>query len=137
VIRHAEKSPGDGDVSLSEAGRMRAAELAKVLKNAGVDAIYVSTAARTQETAKPLATELKLNCVILDENQLKMKLKTLGNDHRDQVVLFVSHSNYVPMIIDAVTGRVNGIEIAEDEYDKLFVLCPLSKGGWGLVRARY
>ena len=64
-VRHAEKAalPAD-DPGLSEAGKLRAAELARQLVDAdvvaGVDAIYSTSFRRTEETVLPVATALDL-----------------------------------------------------------------------------
>jgi hypothetical protein len=64
-VRHAEKAlvPTD-DPGLNEAGKRRAAELARQLVDAdvvaGVDAIYSTAYRRTEETVQPVATALGL-----------------------------------------------------------------------------
>lgn len=55
IVRHAERQSGEGDDSLSEAGRHRAERLALILKDAGITHIFVSDLRRTLETAQPLA----------------------------------------------------------------------------------
>src|SRR5262245_18266172 len=56
LVRHGEQASGaNGDAPLAEAGRRRARELATVLKDAGLTAIYVSDFQRTIQAAEPLA----------------------------------------------------------------------------------
>ena len=59
VVRHAEKV-SDTDERLNDAGRARAWSLAKMLKDAGVGAIYATDTERARDTAKPLADALGL-----------------------------------------------------------------------------
>src|SRR6266404_9451335 len=57
IVRHAEKAANDPkDPDLSSAGRARAEALAKILKDAGITAIFATEFKRTQETAAPTAT---------------------------------------------------------------------------------
>ncbi len=57
VVRHGEKI-SDADERLTEAGRARAERLAKMLKDAGVTAIYSTDTERTRDTVQPLAAAL-------------------------------------------------------------------------------
>lgn len=61
VLRHCEKStePADDPV-LSEAGAVRAAELARILGRSGVTALYATKTARSRQTLEPLAHETGL-----------------------------------------------------------------------------
>ena len=51
IVRHAEKANGGNDPDLSSAGRARANELARILKDSGITAIFSTEFKRTQETA--------------------------------------------------------------------------------------
>lgn len=113
VVRHAEALSGD-DPGLSEAGIARANALAKVLQDAGVTAIYVTQYARTKDTAKPLAAALD---VPLTEYDARGALPEI----REGVVVIVGHSNTVPAIVKALSGK--DVEpIAHTEYDRLYIV---------------
>src|SRR5438876_10437133 len=57
IVRHAEKAANGGnDPDLSSAGHARADELARILKDSGITAIFSTEFKRTQETATPTAT---------------------------------------------------------------------------------
>jgi bisphosphoglycerate-dependent phosphoglycerate mutase len=62
LVRHAETvAPRGTDLRpLSEAGQRRAVLLAKLLKDAGINAIYTSDLERTVKTAEPLAESLRI-----------------------------------------------------------------------------
>jgi broad specificity phosphatase PhoE len=119
IVRHAEKAEGGGnDPDLSEAGRARAEALAKMLKDAEIKAIYATEFKRTQETAAPLAQEIGIKVTIRPAKATDFALKlrnTPGN------ALVVGHSNTIPDLIKEF-GIDAPPDIAENEYDNLFVL---------------
>jgi broad specificity phosphatase PhoE len=147
VVRHADKETdpkilsglSDEEIPLSLSGRIRARTLADVLRDSGVKAIYTSTALRTKQTAKPLADDLGINPEVLDTSTdaLADLGETLRTRHGHDVVLIVGHSDTVRQIIDRLMGRRSGIEIGDNQYDRLFVLVPKADGTWGLIRSNY
>jgi broad specificity phosphatase PhoE len=138
VVRHAEKI-SSSDERLSEAGLQRAARLAAMLKDAGVSAIYSTDTPRTRGTAQPLADARKLPVQIYDVGSAKVNARPfalhLRQQHLDQVVLVVGHSNTVPDILRAL-GCQETVTIGPDEYDDLFVVIPHGKAS-ALLRMRY
>ncbi|MCG8332475.1 MAG: histidine phosphatase family protein, partial [Chitinophagales bacterium] len=57
LLRHANKDETKENVPLSDKGHERARALAALLRDENIDAIYVTPALRTQQTAAPLAEE--------------------------------------------------------------------------------
>jgi hypothetical protein len=56
LVRHCEKAlESTNNPNLSEQGAKRAAHLAEILKNAGIEAIYSTDTKRTMQTGEPLA----------------------------------------------------------------------------------
>jgi len=144
LVRHAEKEIdpakiaglADKDIPLRKAGETRAKALAEHLKGSAIDAVYVSFAKRTQQTAAPLLEALHQDQHVLGSNSIQQ----LGVQHKDQVVLIVAHSAGalgVPQFIDQITGKANGMTIGENEYDSIFILVPKKDGTWSVIRARY
>lgn len=120
IVRHAEKVEGaDKDPDLSEAGRARAESLAKMLKDAGITAIYATEFKRTQQTAAPLAKALGITVTIVPSKDTATLSKTLRDLRGNALV--VGHSNTVPALITAL-GLDTPIDIAEADYDNLFVI---------------
>jgi len=65
LVRHAEKAGDEGDVPLTDAGRQRAALLADMLGESGVDAVYSTHWKRNTQTAAPLARAAGLDVTVL------------------------------------------------------------------------
>jgi len=121
IVRHAEKSAPNGDLPLSAEGRSRAARLASLLRDAGVDRIYTTEMVRPRETAAPLASQLRL-CAeavpVQDVDTLVARLRALPPG---SAALVVNHSGTIPKIVEKLGG--GSIDsIAEDEYDRLLIV---------------
>src|SRR5438093_7590296 len=84
IVRHAEKAASDGgDPDLSPAGRARAEELARILKDSGITAIFTSEFKRTQQTAAPIAASTGISTTVVpakDPNALVAKLHQLNGN---------------------------------------------------------
>jgi broad specificity phosphatase PhoE len=120
IVRHAEKAASGGNnPNLSEAGRARAKTLSNMLKDASISAIYVTEFKRTQQTAAPLAKMLHLHPTTVpakDSTTLIAKLRASSGN-----ALVVGHGNTIPDLIKGV-GIATPIQIAENDYDNLFIL---------------
>lgn len=121
LVRHAEKDTlmVGADPRLSAAGMLRAQELSRVLKDAKIDAIYVTPWQRNRLTAMPIATRFRDTLIVVDS--IDETVDRLCNQHYGQTVLVVGHSNTVPQIVEKLTGeKVAGF--SEGEYDRLYVV---------------
>ena len=141
-VRHAEKvaSPVD-DPGLSDAGKQRAAELARQLVDAdviaGVDAIYSTSFRRTEETVQPVATALNLPINSYDAANTETIMDQIVRDHKGKIILVVGHSNTVPALIGNMEASKNVPEIAENEYDNIYVVSVPWFGKTKTIRLRY
>ena len=133
LVRHAEKADQSEDPPLTEAGQTRARNLARLLKEAGVDRIYSSDFVRTRDTAAPLAAALGLEVVLYDPNDLPGLVQTLASFPGRALV--VGHSNTTPELAGLLGGEP-GPPIPEDEYDRLYVLTRRPTGGTTTVVLR-
>lgn len=135
LVRHAEAASSAPDASLTPAGQKRAECLARTFKDAGIKQIFVSDARRTQETAAPLAKELKITPTIVpakDPNTLIRNLLYSGGGN----ILVVSHSDRLPFVIARMNaGTVP--PIGADEYDRLFVTTVIQSGATHVSTLRY
>lgn len=120
LVRHAEKSTTMiGDVPLSAVGFLRAKELAHVLGDTPLDAIYVTPYLRNRETAEPLAKKHGDSLHVVDA--IDETVRRLRTRYPGKTVCVVGHSNTLPQIIELLTGRK--VEpFLEGEYDRLYVV---------------
>ena len=141
-VRHAEKAtmPTD-DPGLSEAGKMRAVELARQLSEAdvvaGIDAIYSTSYRRTEETVQPVATALGLPITSYDASNTETIMDEIVRQHKGKIVLVVGHSNTVPALIGNMGASKNVPEIDEGEYDNLYLVSIPWFGKTKTIRLRY
>ena len=136
VVRHAEKDTTmlGSDPRLSAAGVVRAHELAQVLAEVRVSAIYVTPWQRNRQTAQPLATRLGDTLIVVDA--IDETVSRLRTRHRGQAVLVVGHSNTVPQIIEQLTGEKIR-PFVENDYDRLYVVTLPPSGPGRLLALRY
>ena len=141
-VRHAEKAerPAD-DPGLSPAGERRAAELARQLVDAdviaGIDAVYSTPFRRTEETARPVAEALGLPVNSYDANDTEAIMEYIVREHKGKIILVVGHSNTVPALIGNMGASKRVPEIAEDEYDNIYIVSIPWFGKTKTIRLRY
>ncbi len=120
LVRHAERAEdGTIDPPISADGERRARLLATMLRDAGITHIHTTDFRRTRTTAAPLAAVAGLVPEVYDPDELltvAARLRATPGRH-----LVVGHSNTVPEMVAALGGEPQG-EIAQDEYDRLYVL---------------
>lgn len=143
VIRHAEKATGQGDnPSLSPTGVRRAHALVAALGGADVKAIYSTQFNRTRETVDPLAKDLDLRVteLMINESNAGTYHTALASEirakHRGETVVVVGHSNTVPLIVQALSGKL--VEpIEESEYDRIYMVVLSGSGEGRVISVRY
>ncbi len=120
LVRHAEKACEDcGSCGLAAAGEARAATLATLLANKGIDRIYASECLRTQKTAQPLADKLGQSVNIYKTGDLKGFISRIkGSSHRN--ILIVGHSDQIPMIVKSIAHK--RVYINSSDFDNLFIV---------------
>jgi broad specificity phosphatase PhoE len=135
LARHADIDvpPGGPDPLLNAKGKQRAQDLARALEAADIRQVFVSSAKRTQLTAKPLLEQLAGVSAEIEDDVGSLAAKILaaaGN------VLVVGHSNTVPNIVAAL-GAKQPAAICDPEYDNLYIVTIPAQGAAGVIHARY
>jgi len=124
LVRHAEKTAGGPDPSLSPAGQDRAAALAHVLADLDIDALYTSQFQRTRLTLQPLSEQTG---VAIETDEISGGVDAwaaafatrLLDEHRGQTVVVAGHSNTVPLLA-RLLGAKDVPDLEESDYDDLF-----------------
>lgn len=137
LTRHAETSGTGTDPNLSVAGQERATELARVLHNTVVRAVYATNYNRTKETAAPVATKNTLTTQIYDPVKLNALADTLLLQYRNRVVYVSGHSNTTNVLLNILTGSSLYGVIPETEYDNLYIVSVSAKGNAKVVHLKY
>jgi broad specificity phosphatase PhoE len=134
LVRHAEKVDESSDAQLSDVGRSRARALAALLRDAGIEAVYSTDFARTRDTARPTAESLQKPVEIYDGDGLEAfakELRAKGNR-----ALVVGHSDTTPELVKLLGGDP-GAPIADEEYDRIYVLTLSAEGGVSTLVLRF
>jgi len=131
VVRHAEKAapvtPEEAkDPGLSDAGRERAALLARCLRGAGVTHLFATEFRRSRATLEPLATASGVAVepyAAGDANALAARIRALP---AGSVAVVAAHSNTLPVIVSRLGATLHGLGadgfLRDDEYDRLAVV---------------
>jgi len=141
-VRHAEKAsiPAD-DPGLSLAGQQRVAELTRQLVDAdvvaGVDAVYSTSFRRTEETVRPIADALGLPVNSYDAADTEAIMEHIVREHKGKIILVAGHSNTVPVLIGNMGASKKVPEIAENEYDNIYIVSIPWFGKTKTIRLRY
>jgi broad specificity phosphatase PhoE len=126
LVRHAERADAgmapQTDPPLSTTGQARAQKLAAMLADAGITSIVTTEFVRTQQTADPLATKLRVTPETVPADNPAGVVAMLKISHATDIVLVVGHSDTLPAILKAY-GKAD-VTIADSEYDNLFIIVP-------------
>ena len=139
LVRHAEREWEGEDPPLTAAGVARAQALAATLRDAGVTAIITTQWRRTRETARPLASLLRITPEVVpvyDGKALEniADVAAAVRRHNNETVLVVGHITVTGVI--AALGGPRLPTICENVFSDLFFFTPAA-GEDGLVRLRY
>lgn len=136
LVRHAEQAGSSAeDPGLTELGRARAWQLARLLADSGITRIHSSDTRRTRETASPLAERLGLPIEGYDPGELEALAERLRESRERALV--VGHSNTTDELAVLLGGASAGSIVEEWEYDRLYLLTPDPGGGMAATLIRY
>jgi phosphohistidine phosphatase SixA len=139
LVRHTEREWEGEDPPLTPVGEARAQALAATLRDAGVTAIITTQWRRTRDTARPLASLLRITPEVIPVHEGKsleniQAIAAAVRRHKDETVLVVGHIT-VTRVIAALGGPALPT-ICENVFSDLFFFTPAA-GEEGLVRLRY
>lgn len=122
IVRHAEKADdGSKDPPLSESGKNRAAALAKTLSKTPVHGIYSTPYKRTRETVAVLSAQSGVS--IEGYNPMDTDgLQALVGNNKGKTLVFVGHSNTVPLILNKFSQTSQYKDVPENEFDHIWIL---------------
>lgn len=128
LVRHAEKADGTtDDPGLMPEGEQRALDLARVLKDTQVDAIYSTSYRRTRLTVAPLANDKKLEVRAYRAFEKEDILAMVG-EHRGGTIVIVGHSDSVPWTLRLLTGDERYRDFESEDYDNLLIVAVARPG---------
>jgi broad specificity phosphatase PhoE len=135
AVRHADIDlpPTIGNPALNAEGRRRADALARVVGDAGVDAIFTSQFTRTRQTVAPVAARLGLTPQLMPPPAVFAQQIHAGE--LGDVVLVAGHSDTIPEILTAL-GALPPPPITEAQFDNLY-LTAVSAQTAQLLHLRY
>jgi broad specificity phosphatase PhoE len=140
IVRHAEKTTVGDDPGLAPRGEARAELLSRMLAPISVGgrplAVYSTDYRRTRATAGAVAKAWQVDVQLYDAGQASETASAIRGRHRAATVLIVGHSNTVPELVAAFGGPA-GVEIADDDYDNLFILTVPPFGSATTVRLSF
>jgi hypothetical protein len=143
-VRHADvdaSAPLDSDPSLNARGRQRAELLADFLADvnvgSGVDAIYATSAKRTQETAAPLATRLGQKLNIDDPYQVERLVRRIFRDRKGKITLIVADADVIPPLIAELHGKHPLPAFGPGDYSEIYVVTAPYYGKVKTLRFRF
>jgi broad specificity phosphatase PhoE len=128
-VRHADVDEAMSktiDQPLNAKGFTRADDLADTFEfvdvTGGPDAIYVSEALRTQQTAAPLARRLGIEPEVADPYDVAGFMKTVLFQHKRQIVLVVTHRDAIVPLVEELHGHKEIADIPADDYDGVYIV---------------
>ncbi|MGE0582859.1 MAG: histidine phosphatase family protein [Steroidobacteraceae bacterium] len=141
LVRHAEKQLGTiEDPPLTQEGDDRAQRLAGLFGDRSpvgkVQAIYATKTRRAEATAAPLAARLGLQVITADDSPEALARRVRREQHGG-AALVVGHSNTVPRIVAALTGRQDIPEMADDDFGTIYIVTVPDVGRASILRLRY
>jgi broad specificity phosphatase PhoE len=119
VMRHLHTPEGMQDPDLTPEGQHYAELLANWFAQTPPATIFVSNTKRAQQTAAPLAARLGLTPRIYDPRDTRFLVTEIMKE--PPPVLIVGHSNTVPDIVQALSGR-RSEELTHEDFGDVWVI---------------
>ena len=138
LVRHAEKADdGTRNPPLNGQGEARAKELADLLSNQEVAALYSTPFIRTEETLQPIAEAKNLDVKSYDPFAKEEWLNELIREHTEGTVIISGHSNTIPNLANALLGTETFEQFDESDYSNLIIIVADEVGKGKLIRLKF
>lgn len=140
LVRHAEKAAENStDPPLTKEGKIRAAELAVILKYVPLDAVFTTPYIRTKETVLPSANEKGIKLEYYNAGSEKELLMRIFDRYRGKngCVLIAGHSNTIHLFLNFLVGEERFGPIEDDIYDNIFFVTSSSPGNASVLHLLY
>lgn len=138
LVRHAEKAnDGTRNPPLNEDGKTRSANLAEMLANQEITALYSTPFKRTQETLQPIADMKSMEVQSYDPYAKGEWLATLTEKHAGGTIVISGHSNTIPGLANALLGNETFSQFDESDYSNLIIIVADEVGKGKLVRLKF
>lgn len=137
LVRHAEKViDGTANPTLTKEGLIRSIQLAYMLRDHSIAAVFSTDYERTLKTAEPTANFHELPVKRYLASNQDFFIDNVMEQYRGKTVLIVGHSNTIPSILNILTGG-NYWKIKEYIYNDFFVVNAVRKGEGKLLHLKY
>lgn len=138
LVRHAEKAnDGTRNPPLDDDGKVRSANLAEMLANQEITALYSTPFKRTQETLQPIADMKGLEVQEYDPYAKGEWLASLAEKHPGGTVVISGHSNTIPSLANALLGNETFSQFDESDYSNFIIIVADEVGKGKLVRLKF
>lgn len=123
VIQHSEVEIVDTEKKLSEAGLLRAASWAEVLKKAELEVVVFSKAPETRETSEVISKALGIPAKEVPGKDVNKLIELLAKEHAEQNVLIVTDADMIPSLLEEL-GLEEEMETNDNDTADLFLVVP-------------
>ncbi len=122
VVRHANTTPNSGNnPNLNSEGQIRALNLANMIQDEPLSAIYVTNTNRSMQTAAPASSASGIQTTLYPPLDAKALASTIRASDSTDSTLVIAHSNTVPTIIAALGGPLFD-DLKEDSFDHFYAV---------------
>lgn len=133
LVRDAE-APAGGS-ALAPPGQQRAQCLAETLKDAGITQIFVNETRSAQQTAEPLAKDLKVAPSVVPALQVATFVRNLLYGGRGNVLVVDNKESLATIIARLHAGSIQ--PIPGDDYSRLFIVSVAEGAAMPVATMRY
>ncbi len=122
VVRHADTTPKSGNnPNLNVEGQLRALNLASMIQDEQLGAIYVTNTNRSVQTAAPASAASGIPTTFYAPLDAVGLANTIRSTNSTTATLVIAHSNTVPDIIAALGGP-SFDDLDEDSFDHFYAV---------------